>query len=389
MRRDGALVTDTGSRAPQTCRGNAVIRPGRGGRSRPADSAPGDSARVDSARADSARADSALGDSARGDSGAWWAGDAPTGETAPPGPTTDATGAGTAGGAASGAVAATQVGEPGTASLPPLPPSTRERRPREPWIPEPPPFRTLSGPDIAGIVLLGALGIGVLVVLGLFVLNRFDQRDPVVAATPAASSSPAPSAAVTPPSWPGQPSAGPTTDGTATDGTATGPGRIRGAYYRGQLNPVTPAGVDASCTSRPTQNADGGTTRYDAGLVLDGNPETAWRCPGPAVGERLTIRFDQPTAVAELAIVNGYAKGRLGSGGDQYRKNRRVERVRYIFDGDRWVDQQLDPTDRSTQTIRIPATTTGRIIVEIREVSPGERDATAISELTFAGPQQG
>lgn len=374
MRRDGALVTDTGSRAPQTCRGNAVIRPGRGGRSRRPDSAPGEGA---------------PGDSARGDSGAWWAGDAPTGETAPPGPTTDATGAGTAGGAASGAVAATQVGEPGTASLPPLPPSTRERRPREPWIPEPPPFRTLSGPDIAGIVLLGALGIGVLVVLGLFVLNRFDQRDPVVAATPAASSSPAPSAAVTPPSSPGQPSAGPTTDGTATDGTATGPGRIRGAYYRGQLNPVTPAGVDASCTSRPTQNADGGTTRYDAGLVLDGNPETAWRCPGPAVGERLTIRFDQPTAVAELAIVNGYAKGRLGSGGDQYRKNRRVERVRYIFDGDRWVDQQLDPTDRSTQTIRIPATTTGRIIVEIREVSPGERDATAISELTFAGPQQG
>ncbi len=374
MRRDGALVTDTGSRAPQTCRGNAVIRPGRGGRSRRPDSAPGEGAPGDSAR----------GDSGRGDSGAWWAGDAPTGETAPPGPTTDATGAGTAGGAASGAVAATQVGEPGTASLPPLPPSTRERRPREPWIPEPPPFRTLSGPDIAGIVLLGALGIGVLVVLGLFVLNRFDQRDPVVAATPAANSSPAPSAAVTPPSSPGQPSAGPT-----TDGTATGPGRIRGAHYRGQLNTVTPAGVDASCTSRPTQNADGGTTPYDAELVLDGNPETAWRCPGPAVGERLTIRFDQPTAVAELGIVNGYAKGRVGSGGDQYRKNRRVERVRYIFDGDRWVDQQLDPTDRSTQTIRIPATTTGRIIVEIREVSPGERDATAISELTFAGPQQG
>lgn len=378
MRRDGALVTDTRSRAPQTCRGNAVIRPGRGGRSRPADSAPGDSARVDSARADSA-----LGDSARGDSGAWWAGDAPTGETAPPGPTTDATGAGTAGGAASGAVAATQVGEPGTASLPPLPPSTRERRPREPWIPEPPPFRTLSGPDIAGIVLLGAVGIAVLVVLGLFVLHRFGQRDPVADAPPrptAASSASGRSTASTAPTRSGTPSATPSVDlGT--------PGRVQGSPYVGALDRLSPTGVTASCTDAPTQDSNGDTTYYDASQATDDRPRTAWRCAGPSVGERLTLRFDRPTSVAELSITNGWA--RRDSGTDRYYQYRRVQKVRWSFDGNRFVEQSLDDRDPTPQTLRIAATVTSSVIVEIEDTTTGRRNATPISELAVAGPPAG
>lgn len=299
--------------------------------------------------------------------GAWWAGDGPpVGESAGPG----ATG-----------------GDP--AGLPPLPPSSRARRPREPWIPEPPPFRALSGPDIAGIVLLGALGIGVLVVLGLFVLNRFDQRDPVVAASPAVGASAAPTVPPTSAATsratgtPTPASAGP----TPTAGPeVTTPGRIRSAAYSGPLAVLRPASAGASCTDKPIQDSSGREIAFDAANTLDDNPQTAWRCRGRAVGKRLTITFDQPTTVAELGIVNGWAKGRADSSSDQYRANRRLETVRYRFDGDRWIDQHLDTTDRSTQTLRIPATTTRTLVVEIRTVSSARRNYTAISELTFSGP---
>jgi len=317
------------------------------------------------------------GTSPEPDSGAWW---------------TDP-GAEGSGGAGADAGRADRP-EAVQASLPPLPPSSRERRPREPWIPEPPPFRTLSGPDIAGIVLLGALGIGVLVVLGLFVLNRFDERDPVAAATPAASSAPAPTRA--PASAPAVATPVPTSAPAAsTPATPTRspevvvPGPLAGAAYSGPLRPLEPVSAGAACTAGPTDDGKGGEVRHDAELVLDDDPETAWMCRGLAVGKRLTIRFDAPTTVAEIGIVNGWAKGRAGSRSDLYRQYRRIEAVRYRFDGDRWIDHELDPTDRSTQTLRIPATTTRTVTVELREISSASRDATAVSGLTFAGPPAG
>ena len=314
------------------------------------------------------------GTSPEPDSGAWW---------------TDP-GAEGSGGAGADAGRADRP-EAVQASLPPLPPSSRERRPREPWIPEPPPFRTLSGPDIAGIVLLGALGIAVLVVLGLFVLNRFDQRDPVAAATPAVSgpatpTSPAP--AVTTPAAVPRP-AGTTPAASTRSPEVVVPGPLIGAPYSGPLTPVQPVSAGAACTAEPTDGGDGGRVRHDPELVLDDDPGTAWMCRGLAVGKRLTIRFAEPTTVAEIGIINGWAKGRAGSRSDLYRQNRRVSTVRYRFDGDRWIDDELDTTDRSVQTLRIPATTTRTVTVELREVSSAARDATAISGLTFAGPPTG
>jgi len=272
----------------------------------------------------------------------------------------------------------------GGSSLPPLPPSSRARRPRDPWLPEHQPFRTLSGPDIAGIVLLGAVGIAVLVVLGLFVLNRFDQRDPVADA-PAPTPAVASSAAVASPATP-RPIRSVTPSPTTTADLGT-PGRLRGLPYVGALDRRTPTGVTASCTDTPTQDTNGDTTYYDASQATDDQPRTAWRCPGRGVGERLTLRFDRPTSVAELSITNGWA--RRDSGGDRYYQYRRVQKVRWSFDNDRFVEQELDDRDPTPQTLRIPATVTSSVVVEIEDTSSARRNATPISEFAVAGPPVG
>lgn len=280
--------------------------------------------------------------------------------------------------------------------LPPLPPSSRQRRPREPWLAEPPPLRTLSGPDIAGIVLLGALGIGVLVVLGFFVLDRFDQRDP--AAAPAVSSARAtvstPAPKSVPPSGsasstPGTPSPTPIGSVPTAIPEATTPGPIRGVPYLGSLAPVSAAGASATCTDKPSKDGSRTATRFDADNVLDGDPETAWRCRGRAIGKRLRVTFDRPTRIAQLGIINGYAKTDPVTNADRYAENRRVTRVRWTLDADRWIEQTLDPGDSSLQTLRIPVTTTQLIVVKIEASSSGTRNATAIGELQFAGPATG
>ncbi len=276
--------------------------------------------------------------------------------------------------------------------LPPLPPSTRQRRPHDPWLVETPLLRTLSGPDIAGIVLLGALGIGVLVVLGLFVLNRFDQRDPVAAspATSAPAPTPAPRAAASSPaSVPATTVPPPARSSPTAIPEVTTPGRIRGVPYTGALQPVTPSGVSASCTDKPSRDGSRTVTSFDAQNVLDGDPETAWRCHGRAIGTTLRVNFDQPTQIAQLGMINGYAKTDPVTRADRYAENRRVTRVRWSLDGDRWIEQKLDSGDSSLQTLRIPVTTTRVIVVQIRASSSGSRNATAIGELQFAGPAGG
>lgn len=269
--------------------------------------------------------------------------------------------------------------------LPPLPPSSRDRRPRDPWIPEPPPLRTLSGPDIAGVVLLGALGIGVAVVLGLFVLNRFSERDPVAAPSPTAarpvSPSGTPSATPTPTSAP-RPT--PTASPTPTVPVVTGPpGRLRGIPYAGRLDPVRVTDIRASCVDDPSEDGNGDRVTYEPENAVDGDLGTTWRCPGQGIGETLTVTFDRPVTLGEIGIVNGYAKKDPRNGTDNYTRDRRVLRARWTLDGDRWVEERPDTGDRSLQSFRIPQATTRTVVVQIKASSAGRRNEVAISELTF------
>lgn len=322
------------------------------------------------------------------DDGAWWAGPSPEGGPRDDSSHDDTPQDDTPQDRSPQDRASRQETAPVGSSLPPLPPSSRARRPRDPWLPDHQPFRTLSGPDIAGIVLLGAVGIAVLVVLGLFVLNRFHQRDPVAAPPRAAVVTSAPVRSPTPatPVRPVTPSATPTPTPAPTVDLGT-PGRLQGIPYVGALDRRSPTGVTASCTDTPTQDSNGGTTYYDASQATDNDPRTAWRCAGRAVGERLTLRFDRPTSVAELSITNGWARrdGRT----DRYYQYRRVQKVRWSFDGNRFVEQELDDHDPTPQTLRIPSTTTTTVVVEIEASGAARRDATPLSELAVAGPPVG
>lgn len=332
-----------------------------------------------------------------GDPGAaWWTGsDADPGRDADSGPDPDS-GPGAGGHSAAPAGRGTG-GDAPDGGLPTLPPSSRSRRAREPWIPESPPLRTLSGPDIAGVVLLGALGIGVAVVLGLFVLHRFSDRDPVPARTVAAPTVTASSAPARSPTAPGPTaSATPSPSATATlspspsptTSAVTGPpGRIRGIPYAGRLTAVSDgdiSDVTASCTGDPTTNRDGTRVTYDASNAVDGDPTTAWRCAGRGIGESLTITFDRPVTLGQIGIVNGYAKTDPDTGADLYRQDRRVLRARWTTDGDRWVEERPDTSTDTLQTFRIPPTTTSQVVVQIRATSSGRRNIAAISELSFA-----
>jgi hypothetical protein len=42
--------------------------------------------------------------------------------------------------------------------------------------------------------------------------------------------------------------------------------------------------------------------------VLDGNPSTAWRCNDDGVGHTITVELGSDVTVAELGLINGYAK---------------------------------------------------------------------------------
>ncbi|QNN54025.1 hypothetical protein H9L09_06505 [Nocardioides mesophilus] len=68
---------------------------------------------------------------------------------------------------------------------------------------------------------------------------------------------------------------------------------------------------------------------------------------------------------------------------DRYAENNRITRVRWRFDDGSSVEQRLDGTaaNRSLQTLRIPVTTSGSVVLEVLDSTPGSRDTMAVSEV--------
>jgi hypothetical protein len=153
--------------------------------------------------------------------------------------------------------------------------------------------------------------------------------------------------------------------------------------------PVTAVDVDAlsaDCTAPPSQDSAGRKVTYVPANAIDGRSQTAWRCVGTAVGEKLTLRLASDTDVAEVGLIPCYAKTDPRSGADRYAENNRITKVRWtLADGVSVVPRlDPDPDDRSVQLLRVPRTTTDRITLEILAVKKGSRNTTAISELTVA-----
>jgi hypothetical protein len=157
----------------------------------------------------------------------------------------------------------------------------------------------------------------------------------------------------------------------------------------GWTGPVTAVAIDAisaDCTAPPSSDSAGHRVTYVPENAADRKSQTAWRCSGTAVGQRLRIRLAADTDIAEVGLLPGYAKTDPESGVDRYAENNRVTRVRWTLGDGVTVVQRLDPdpSSRMVQSVRVPRTTTDTISLEILAVKRGPRNTTAISEVSLA-----
>jgi len=169
--------------------------------------------------------------------------------------------------------------------------------------------------------------------------------------------------------------------GAGAGPVSTGPAAIAGGVV-----------ATASCTSAPSRAADGTPTSFDAGNAVDGRMDTAWRCDGDGVGDRLVLRLPRSGRVSQLTIVPGYAKTDQADGSDRYAQNRRISGLT-VDTGDgppTAVSLDPSPTRRAAQTVRFPAAETDTVTLTITSSVPGApvgtrpaSDRVAISEVTF------
>jgi len=194
----------------------------------------------------------------------------------------------------------------------------------------------------------------------------------------------------------GQPGAGETAvpQASRTSGKAhAGPSRptksVTVSAPGGWQGPVQDVHVDAiaaDCTAPPGTDSAGHRVTYVPENAVDGKADTAWRCPGSGVGQKLTLRLSDDADIAEVGLVPGYAKTDAASGADRYAENDRVTKVRWTFGDGESVVQRLDPDPalRAMQLVRVPRTTTDTVTLEILALKRGPRDTTAISEIQLA-----
>jgi hypothetical protein len=147
---------------------------------------------------------------------------------------------------------------------------------------------------------------------------------------------------------------------------------------------LDPAGVEASAWAEPSRDGAGSTVTFEAGNVVDGLADTAWRVEGDGVGHTLTVRFDRPVHLTAIGLLPGYAKVDQVSGVNRFRQNRRVTAATYNFDGGAQVAVTFSDT-AELQLVEVDADTTTVVIEITGSTRATERPYTAISEVQFAG----
>jgi hypothetical protein len=153
--------------------------------------------------------------------------------------------------------------------------------------------------------------------------------------------------------------------------------------YGGKVTAAAIGSAKASCQSESSVDAAGNPVSYPPRNMYDGDLTTAWRCDGRGSGERIVLRLPAVTEIGQVGMVPGYAKTDARSGADRYAQNNRITRVRWRFGSGPPQVQRLDGSakNRSMQTIRIPATKTRRVVIEILGSKAGPRNTVAISEV--------
>jgi hypothetical protein len=156
--------------------------------------------------------------------------------------------------------------------------------------------------------------------------------------------------------------------------------------WKGPVQAVSIDAIAADCTAPPGSDSAGRKVTYVPQNATDDKSDTAWRCTGDAIGQKLILRLGGATDVAQVGLVPGYAKTDPESGADRYAENNRITRVRWTLGDGVTVVQRLDPdaSSRAMQVLRVPRTTTDTVTLEILAVKHGPRDTTAISEISLS-----
>jgi hypothetical protein len=161
--------------------------------------------------------------------------------------------------------------------------------------------------------------------------------------------------------------------------------------YEGAVLPITPAAVAADCQAPPATDDAGNPVTYLPPNMVDGNPSTAWRCDGDGIGHTITINLGVETPIAELGLINGYAKLDPKSNAHRYPEYRRITAVTWSFPDGTTVQQTFADNAETSQTVRIPVRTASALTLTIQgSTAPGltakTRDAVLISEISVGRP---
>lgn len=151
---------------------------------------------------------------------------------------------------------------------------------------------------------------------------------------------------------------------------------------------LSPASVTADCVAPPAKDSAGATVTYEPEQVLDGEPSTAWRCPGSAVGRRLVFTFDQPVTLLEVGLVPGYDKVDPTDGIDRFTENRTVTGVTWRTDDGSSFPQGIPNPERTMTMLALPEPVTTQVLtLEITATGNDEanRDFTPISDVELYG----
>jgi hypothetical protein len=161
--------------------------------------------------------------------------------------------------------------------------------------------------------------------------------------------------------------------------------------YEGNVLPITPVGATADCQAPPATDDAGNEVTYLPAGMLDGDPSTAWRCNDDGVGHTITVELGGEVTVAEVGLINGYAKIDPKSGAHRYGEYRRIAAVTWSFPSGTSFQQTLRDNTEVVQTIRIPVQTASQLTLTINSSTPpgsaaSTRDAVLISGITVAAP---
>jgi hypothetical protein len=158
-----------------------------------------------------------------------------------------------------------------------------------------------------------------------------------------------------------------------------------------QATLLTPTQVNVGCQAPQSTDGAGDVVVYVPEQMSDGRMNTAWRCNGNGVGQVITFGFPPGTTIAQVGLVNGYAKVDPGSGVQRYGEYRRITRVTWTFANGTSYQQSLNDGVETVQKLTIPPQSGDQVTLAIEAATkPGStargRDAVLISEVVFGSP---